>query len=259
MKQSAIGWCDYSGGVLNVVSGCTPASEGCANCYARAIADRYGRPFLVRTDPAKVEALRRLRLPETSPKRGYGRPLAFLVDTGDLFHPDVPSAFVAQLFAALRDRPDVEWFVLTKRAERMADMMMQLRERGIVLPETLWLGVSVENQFWANRRIRALMTMPGVRKFVSFEPLLGPVRLGPRILDVGDDGIGWMICGGESGPRRRPFDVKWARALFAESRRWDIPFFYKQGSAHFSGRDDLLDGRRVQEWPGSPGMLAAFM
>jgi len=94
MKQSAIGWTDFSGGDLNFVTGCTPVSEGCKNCYAKAIYERFGRDFDVTIHPQNIMALRRHDWPKWSPKRGPGyKPMAFVCDTGDLFHENVSSPF----------------------------------------------------------------------------------------------------------------------------------------------------------------------
>ena len=243
-RHSNIGWTDFSGGDANFVIGCTPVSEGCTNCYARRWAQRWGRDFGVRTYPGKVARLATWQ-PKPPPevghyKRGPGsRPMCFLVDMGDLFHEDVPNAFISRVLLRLMRRPDIDWQILTKRPARLAEWLSRL-----TTIEHIWAGVTVESQRWVNRRIYYLEHIrPGVR-FVSVEPMLGPVDLTPWLGD-----LDWVICGGESGPNRRPFDKAWARGLCDQCHEAGVPFFFKQGSALRPGEDDLLDGERIKEWP----------
>jgi len=237
MKRSTIGWTDFSGGELNFVIGCTPVSEGCSHCYARAVVeDRGGRDFSkVTIYPGKLRGLRTawFTVRDGEYRRGAGtRPMAFVVDLGDLFHPDVPDAFIAEAREALAGRDDVDWQILTKRPERLKE----LRFSGNV-----WLGVTVEGPRYLGR-IDQLRQIPAKVKFVSFEPLLERVTPDLR-------GISWVIVGGESGVDRRPFDVAWARSLRDQCAEAGIPFFYKQGSDRWPGMDDVLDGQTFKEWP----------
>jgi protein gp37 len=236
VRRSSISWTDFSGGDLNFVIGCTPASEGCEHCYARAlIEERGGRDFSrVTVYPRKLAALARadFRTDGVPFRRGPGsRPLAFAVDLGDLLHPEVPEAFVRQAFAVMAGRSDVDFQVLTKRP----------RPLPFPVPGNVWLGVSVENERHLDR-LEVLRGIPAAVRFVSFEPLLGPVR--PDLA-----GISWVIVGGESGEGRRAFDKRWALELRDQCAASGVAFFFKQGSGLWPGADDLLDGVKCKAFP----------
>lgn len=179
MKASAIGWTDYSGGDLNFVTGCTPVSEGCQHCYARAIARRFGRDFdtVVCDEEKLLRAARRDY--GHSPKRGLGRkPMCFVCDTGDLFHEDVPIHFLQLAWQSMAYRDDVIWQVLTKRPERALDFFNAYGYQYQLGGEPhIWLGVTAENQRTADERIPILLDIPAAVRFVSVEPMLGPVDL----------------------------------------------------------------------------------
>ncbi|MDD5059433.1 MAG: DUF5131 family protein [Sideroxydans sp.] len=285
--RSAIGWTDYSGGDANFVTGCTPVSAGCANCYARAIYERFGRDFArVEWHPDKLKRLHRWK-PRPPWKRE--RPMCFVVDTGDLFHEDVPFEFIEAAFALMLERADVDWQVLTKRPRRM-QMFLDQNLRSDVFKHwpfpNVWLGVTAENQATADERIPVLLQVPAAVHFVSVEPMLEPVDLRPYLTfwhlsratgetfypTVADPNtpedwhgipfrihqrrevVNWAICGGESGPNRRRFDVQWAVDLYYQCHEAGIPYWYKQGSALRPGRDAELPGFGiVQEWPEARG------
>ena len=183
-KRSAIGYCDFSGGDLNFVLGCTPVSAGCANCYARRIYDRFGKDFSkVTTYSSKLHRLERWLLAKRPPsyKRGPdSRPLAFVCDMGDLFHKDVSEDFILRAFWAMQYRDDIDWLVLTKRAIRMRRLLRfwNSGNQGPYHPaENIWLGVTVENEdyLW---RIDELLKTPAAIRWVSYEPALGPLDIG---------------------------------------------------------------------------------
>lgn len=276
VKQSAIGWTDCSGGDLNFVSGCTPVSEGCQNCYARAMYARWGKDFdTVRAYPAKLMRLTTARwMYRDKSKRGDGARMCFVCDTGDLFHEDVDVAFVFQALNMFHWRSDIMWQVLTKRAERAREavrhwMNLTGYDR---LPPNVWLGVTTENQARADERIPILLDIPAAVRFVSVEPMLGPVDLDwgwfpdidyrptyeyyraafPGMDDkpiVVNPGINWVICGAESGPKRRPFDVVWAEALYQQCKNAGVPFFGKQASGLRPGVPLVLSDGIVHQWP----------
>ena len=195
MKPSAIGWTDYSSGDLNMVTGCTPVSAGCDHCYGRAIYERFGHDFSqVTTHPDKLARLATARFGKPikdaaghterySPKRGAPhRPMAFVCDTGDLFHEAVPEEFVARVLQTLCERDDVTWQLLTKRAERMRAYLSEWAY--LVhgpLPPHVWLGVSVEDQATANERVPLLLDTPAAVRFVSVEPMLERIDLSPYL------------------------------------------------------------------------------
>lgn len=267
MKTSPIGWCDYSGGDLNFVTGCTPISEGCAHCYARVIYDRYGRDFSqVTFHEDKLRRLRTKRFPQYSPKRGAPhRPMAFVCDTGDLFHESLWFDGIMWAFDVFAQHQDVIWQVLTKRPERMLQEALRWCEGNNVetLPANVWLGVTAENQERADERIPILLDTPAAVRFVSIEPMLGPVDLCEVLMPDGDhlgrglhnwgsdSGIDWVVAGAESGPKRRPFDVQWAVDLYEQCREGGVKFFGKQDSGLYPGEPLVLPGYGVvQEWPG---------
>lgn len=266
VPRSKISYCDYSGGDLNFVVGCTPASEGCTHCYARALLSRFGKdPDEVRLYRSKLKALQSWQ-PRGPWKRE--RPLAFAVDMADLFHPDVPFRFIDEAIWTMNQRRDVDWLILTKRPERMLEWWHQTDE---YLGGNLLLGVTAENQERADERIPLLLRMPATVRWVSVEPMLGPVDLthiragNGAIIDAlaGDvkaaDGeiyascpgsLDWVIAGGESGPNRRAFEAQWAVDLYYQCAEADVAYWYKQGSAFRPGQDAELPGFGVvQEWP----------
>lgn len=284
MKCSAIPWTDYSAGDLNFVTGCTPISEGCQHCYARTIYERHGWDFSqVRTHPEKLERLRRWHIPGQrggsgvsdsvcSYVRGTGsHPLAFVCDTGDLFHREVSDSFLLEAFDLMVQRSDVTWQVLTKRIVRAMDFLRAYVAdpgggMGGQLPRHIWIGVTAENQQRAAQRIPTLLQVPAKVRFVSVEPLLEPVDLSAYLVPTGPSplavvlqqraelplsrpALSWVICGAESGPRRRPFNVDWAEDLYRQCQEARVPFFGKQDSSAWPGRPLLLGSREIHEFP----------
>lgn len=277
MKSSSISWTDYSGGAANIVlrgstAGDCECSPGCANCYMLALHNRFGcLPERTAFYPEKLARLAKTRFPEWSPKRGEGhRPMVFVADGGDIFHEDVPDGFIANAFAVMLGRYTVTWQVLTKRAQRMHDL---LNDRSFwklvhgyadrawqpvyVYPaDYLWLGVTVENQQAADERIPLLLKTPAAVRWISAEPLLGPVDLTAiecdRLLAMftWKGRINWVVAGAESGPNRRPFDVQWAVGLYEQCRAAGVPYFFKQSGALKPGQGAELPGYGVvQQWP----------
>jgi protein gp37 len=170
----------------------------------------------------------------------------FVNSLSDLFHPDVPNAFIDRVFFTMALAPQHRFQVLTKRPDRMRDYIARFVWSTITfihqwpLPN-VWLGVSVENQHFADERIPLLLQTPAAVRFISAEPLLGPVDLeksnplwaGVRLADgerwTGTGGkLDWVIVGGESGPGARPFDLAWGRSIVSECRRQGVPCFVKQ-------------------------------
>jgi len=281
MKESAIGWTDYSGNDLNfIVRGSTKGdcecSPGCANCYVLALDERFHfLPEHTTCYPDKLERLRRKRFPKYSPKRGEPyRPMCFVIDLGDLFHKDVPADFITYAFEIMESRKDVIWQILTKRPNRMNEVLFGA-EGGHFLGggdyfENIWLGVSVEN--WAATwRIGELLRNWLGTSFVSLEPMLEAIdlhlishipckhrgcfshithpcegcgRIGGRLP------LDWIIVGAESGPHRRFFDPAWAKDIYDQCQKAGVSFFYKQGSGLYPGMNDELPSvGKIKEWP----------
>ena len=269
--KSAIEWTDAT---WNPTTGCDRVSPGCANCYALDLAARLKRMGQV--------AYQRDGDPRTSgpgfgltlhPSRlllplHWSRPRRVFVNSmSDLFHPEVPDGYIAQVFAAMALGPRHTFQLLTKRPERMRawlagpDAELEVRAaaaamapgpHGFAWPlPNVWLGASVENSRWRTR-IDELRGAPASVRFLSCEPLLGPLGR----LDL--EGIHWVIVGGESGQRHRPVRVEWIREARDQCVGAGVPFFFKQwGGVTPKSGGRTLDGRTWDEWPDAAVGLAA--
>ena len=255
--KSAIEWTDAT---WNPVTGCTKVSPGCAHCYAETFAERFrgvpGHPFQQGFDIKLWPARLSLPLKWIDSRR------IFVNSMSDLFHEAVPDEFIDQIFDVMRRSSQHIFQVLTKRPERMLDWTRShfltgngtKNEKG-VWPAHVWLGVSVENQLYTSR-IKYLQQTPALIRFLSVEPLLGPVNLEGSSLK----GIHWVIVGGESGPRARPIRPEWVLKIREQCEKHDVPFFFKQWGAYdpsgkrvgkkVAGR--VLDGRT---WDAMPAIL----
>lgn len=243
MGKTNIGWCDYS---LNFYTwDCTKVSPGCANCYMMAMASRYGKPLVGRPQwrAAAYKELRSIPAGAT----------VFVNDMSDTYHDSVPDEWIHRIHnAAAYLRPDLTFLLLTKRPER-AFYMRHL----LIWPDNLWLGTSVENADYLWRCSYLLMT-PAAGHFLSAEPLLGQLGSLLRFYLGGclaypdhrwEHALKWVIVGGESGGNRRPFNPDWAQEILYNCLDYNVPFFFKQGSAFKPGQDRKLKG---WEWEQSP-------
>lgn len=223
----------------NPVTGCTKVSQGCKHCYAERMArrleamgsDRYRNGFQVTLHPDLVDVPRRWRQPR----------VVFVNSMSDLFHDDIPLAYIQRVFATMRDCPHHTFQVLTKRSERLLELAAQL-----LWPANVWMGVSVEHTR-VIQRVRDLQRVPAAVRFLSLEPLIGPLDELPL------EGIHWAIVGGESGPRARPMRKEWVTSIFRQCRAARVPFFFKQWGGvrkDFTGRE--LNGRTYDEMPVVP-------
>jgi len=233
--RSAIEWTEAT---WNPVTGCSKVSPGCAHCYAETLSRRFGwskRPWTpanadenVVLHPERLEHPTRWRRPRT----------IFVNSMSDLFHENVPDAFVRRVFEVMAQCDRHIFQVLTKRPERLAALSGELP-----WPINVWVGVSVETNRWVHRA-DALREVPAAVRFVSAEPLLGPLDR----LDL--DGIGWLIVGGESGHRHRPIRAEWVRDLRDRCLDAGVAFFMKQwGGRTPKAGGRLLDGREWSEMP----------
>ncbi len=234
---SAIEWTDAT---WNPVTGCTKITAGCDNCYAERFAERWrgtpNHPFENGFDLT----LRPERLDQPVKwKRGR---MIFVNSMSDLFHKDVPKDFVDAIFDTMEHANWHVYQVLTKRSSRMRDYL-SVRYSDRSPPKHIWLGVSVEDAS-GKARIEHLRSTPAAVRFLSIEPLLGPVG------SVDLSGIHWVIAGGESGPGARVMHIDWARQIRDECARQSVSFFFKQwgGPRPKSGGRDL-DGRVWDEFP----------
>ncbi len=248
-QKSKIEWTDAT---WNPTTGCTKVSTGCDHCYAHKLAHErlallYSRRLPVIQTPANVADPFSVRL---WPNR-LGQPaswrkprIVFVNSMSDLFHTDVPDAFVRQVFEAMVKVDRHIYQVLTKRpsrAVRFFRLNQDLFPDGRI-PGHIWMGTSVENQDVAYR-VAHLRRLPAEIRFLSCEPLLGPLRL-----DLG--GIHWVIAGGESGSEFRPLEEAWALGLRDQCRTAGTPFFFKQwGGRRSKAGGRFLDGRTWDEMP----------
>lgn len=236
--RSRIEWTDAT---WNPVRGCTKVSPGCKHCYAETFAERFrgvpGHPFEqgfdLRLVPDKLQEPLRWR----SPRK------IFVNSMSDLFHEQVPDAYIGAVGEVMRGASWHVFQVLTKRAHRMQTLLSgELRWMG-ELPH-VWYGVSVENRKHGFPRLRSLQRTPAQVRFLSIEPLLEDLGR----MDF--SGIDWVIVGGESGPRARPMREEWVMSIQRQCRAQRVPFFFKQwGGARksLSGRE--LHGRTYDEFP----------
>lgn len=234
---SAIEWTDAT---WNPVTGCTKITAGCDNCYAERFAERWrgipNHPFENGFDLT----LRPDRL--SQPLRWKRSRMIFVNSMSDLFHKGVPTSFIDAVFETMEASDWHVFQVLTKRSPRMRDYLKK-RYQDRTAPEHIWVGVSVEDAKGA-ARIEHLRNAPARVRFLSVEPLIGPIGQ----VDLSD--IHWVIAGGESGPGARILNIEWARQIRDECARQGVSFFFKQwgGFRPKSGGRDL-DGREWNEFP----------
>lgn len=243
-QGSSIEWTEVT---WNPTTGCDRVAAGCDSCYALTFAARLkamgsekyqtdgdprtsGPGFGVAVHPEALDEPYRWRHPR----------VVFVNSMSDLFHAKVPLSFVRDVFAVIKETPRHTYQVLTKRSQRLRKIADKLE-----WPSNLWMGVSVENAEVLSR-VDDLRAVPAAVRFLSCEPLLGPLDN----LDL--DGISWVIAGGESGPRYRPLDLAWVRGVRDACQAADVPFFFKQWGGRTPkalGRE--LDGRLWDEMPTS--------
>ena len=252
-QKTSIEWTEIT---WNPTTGCTRVSAGCDNCYAEALSRRLLKRTYRRRLPVANTAANRadpfaLRIwPErlAEPRRWRGSRLVFVNSMSDLFHADVPHGFQRAVFQVMLDVNRHTYQVLTKRPSRVARFVRRNGDlfgpRGI--PPHIWIGTSTEDQKTAYR-IQHLQSVPAVVRFLSCEPLIGPLTL-CEALDSG--GIHWVIAGGESGFGRRPIDFAWVASLRDECVAANVPFFFKQwGGRTPKAGGRLLDGREWNQMP----------
>lgn len=239
-QTSAIEWTDAT---WNPVTGCTKVGPGCDHCYAERFAERWrgvpGHPyeqgFDLRLWPSRL-----------AQPAAWKRPrMIFVNSMSDLFHKDVDRAHIERVFDAMEDADWHVFQVLTKRSSLMRDYLRH-RYGDRAVPRHIWLGVSVEDSARASR-IKHLRQINSEARFISFEPLLGPIG------QVDLSGIAWAIVGGESGPGARRMDGSWATEIRKQCDRDEVAFFFKQwGGARPKSGGRLLDG---EEWNGFPWQI----
>jgi protein gp37 len=253
-----IEWCDES---WNVVTGCSPVSEGCENCYAERMAKRLaGRCGYPKDNPFAVTWH---KTKEFFPGKFRNHRRIFVNSMGDLFHPDAPAAWVQRVWELMKAYSQHTFLVLTKRPENIASKLgaddpmvgwwFESGPQGEMMPSNIWLGVTAENQRTADERIPILLQIPASVRFVSCEPLLGPIDLtgiqfdkwttmnvlegcgisnrpgygGQMIPNVSCKPLDWIVTGGETGPGARECNPQWITGLWEQCQYSDVPFFFK--------------------------------
>ncbi len=232
-QRSGIEWTEAT---WNPVTGCTKVSPGCKHCYAERMSARlqamgqrnYAAGFRLRLQPHMLGHPLRWKKPQR----------IFVNSMSDLFHPEVPLHYVREVFSVMERAHWHQFQILTKRAARLGEVRSQLS-----WPPNVWIGVSVEDRRYMER-VDLLRTVPAAVRFLSLEPLLGPL---PG-MDL--SGIHWVIVGGESGPGARPMKPSWALEIRDQCRGAGVPFFFKQ----WGGPRRKLTGRRLdgREWNEMP-------
>jgi protein gp37 len=238
--RSAIEWTEAT---WNPVTGCDKVSPGCAHCYAEAFAERFrgvvGHPyeqgFDLRLWPKRIDQPLRWKRPR----------MIFVNSMSDLFHERIPAEFISDVFASIEAADWHTFQILTKRPDRVVELASSLP-----WPSNLWMGVSIENRRFVSRADR-LREIPAKVRFISAEPLLGPLEG----LDL--SGIQWLIAGGESGHKHRRVDAEWVRQLRDDCGDEGVAFFFKQWGGRTpkaGGRE--LDGRTYDGMPAVESLLA---
>jgi protein gp37 len=253
---------------------CTRISPGCQHCYASTINKRFGNglEFTV-PNLEKIEFFLDERF--LAQPVDQSKPCTIFVgDMFDLFHEAIPAEFIAEVLRVALKTPRHTYQFLTKRAERMRNLVAKAQEHwGVTFGSHMWFGVSVEDKKRAIERIPRLQETPCMVRFLSVEPQLEAIDFEPESIDGmptvnmlrGADwcdppipGIDWVICGGESGPGARPFNLAWAESLLAQCRAAGVPFFMKQIGSYPTGKGAPMfksavsrKGGDPSEWPPS--------
>lgn len=270
---TGIAWTDAT---FNIAWGCTKVSPGCAHCYAEGEAARFGHDVWGPTKPRRVFAVKHWMDPfvwiKSWDARRLGRPMRiFTSSMADVFedHPQI-AVEREKLWGLIRATPHVIWQVLTKRPENFGRFLPEDWADGYA---NVWLGISAEDQERLDLRLERMLRTPAAVHWISYEPALGPIAWGPAfrlrvpiydqtrasfamrvdtpplVTAPRESRIDWVVVGGESGGRARPFDVGWARDLVAWGRRCAVPVFVKQLGA----QPRLTNDGEQTDWPRLPG------
>jgi protein gp37 len=232
-SKSSIEWTEYT---WNPMTGCTKVSPGCFNCYAQRMAKRLQAMGLSNYRNGFSLTLHEHEL--QIPFRWNKPAIVFVNSMSDLFHEKVPVEFIIKVFNVMQKASQHKFQVLTKRAERLAEISPYIN-----WPPNVWMGVSVESSEYAYR-IEYLRMTGAFIKFLSIEPMLGPIH------EMNLVGIDWIIVGGESGPKARPIERKWVLDIRDQCIMADLPFFFKQwGGTNKKKTGRLLEGKIWNQMP----------
>ena len=244
-RRSGIEWTDIT---WNPTTGCSKVSPGCEHCYAERLSLRFGwsgKPWTAPNAPENV----RLHFERLSSPRKWKQPARVFVNSmSDLFHDLVPFEFLSLVFDVMEDTPQHTYQILTKRPDRMRTFVTKRLSADPGRPSqsspNVWLGTSAEDQRRTDERLPVLLDTPAAVRFVSCEPLLGPLDLTTYLC-----GLDWIIDGGESGPDRRPASPDWFRSIRDQCRLAGVAYFHKQGNSSRPGGDRLLDDKTWEQFP----------
>jgi protein gp37 len=245
---TAISWTDHT---FNPWRGCTKVSSACDYCYAEGLANRFG--FVEWGGERRRTSAANWREPlrwDRAAARDRTRRRVFCASLADVFDNQVPAAWRADLWTLIAETPHLDWLLLTKRPQNIAKMLPSATCETMIAGKAwpwpwVWLGTTVENEEEARRRLPHLTAIPAFRRFVSYEPALGPVDFRPWLLH-----LDWIIAGGESGPHARAPEAEWFRSVRDQCTTAGVWFHFKQwgGRTPKSG-GRLLDGRTWDEVP----------
>ncbi len=238
---------EWTEATWNPISGCTILSPGCTNCYAMRMAARLARmgqekyQGTTRISGGRAKWTGKIKFDLASldlPRRWKRGRFIFVNSMSDLFHEGVPVEYIERVFAVMAETPQHTYQILTKRADRLKEI-----GSGLQWPPNVWMGVSVESApYWW--RVECLRHVPAHIKFLSLEPLLGPLG------SIALDGIDWVIAGGESGPHARPVEKQWVRAIRDACIEQHVAFHFKQ----WGGKNKKASGRTLDDrtWDDMP-------
>jgi protein gp37 len=239
--ETSIEWTEFT---WNPVTGCTKVSQGCKHCYAERMAlrlkamgsTRYANGFEPNLHWDLVDAPRRWRKPR----------LVFVNSMSDLFQEEIPEEFIRRVFQTMAECPQHTFQILTKRSQRLRDIAVSL-----VWPKNVWMGVSVEDARVLSR-VADLQLVPAAVRFLSCEPLIGPLENLPL------SGVDWVIVGGESGPHARRMERAWVESIRLQCEGAQVSFFFKQwGGVRKDRTGRELNGRTYDEMPRAPAAPVA--
>ena len=250
MADTKIAWTEK---VWNPVTGCTKTSEGCKNCYAEGLFKRFGKKWGYGFGEI---AYHEYRLEDPlywkKPKK------IFVCSMGDLFHEDVKDLYIWEVLKVAISVKRHTFLILTKRPEIMKDVLSRFYWWNSETNRNIWIGISAENQKQMYKRVPTLLDFPAAKRFVSIEPILGPIEISkwvgavfPKIAPP-EHGINWVIVGAESGPNRRPCKIEWVRSIVKQCKAAGVPVFVKQ--LHIDGKvstdpEEWPEDLRIQEVP----------
>jgi protein gp37 len=249
-EKTGIAWTDST---FNPRVGCSKVGPGCDNCYAEALMDkRWHRVQWGPGQPRQKTSAGNWKQPVLWEREHAAfelmhgrRRRVFCASLADVFDNEVPAAWRADLFEMIRKTPNLDWLLLTKRIGNVQKMLEELGLQQDGLPANVWLGATVVNQEEYDRDAHKLLRIQASVRFLSMEPMLGPVRATPSI-----GAFDWVIVGGESGAGARPLQRAWVESMHDQCNWYGVPFFFKQwGGQTATAGGCALGGSEVKEWP----------